>query len=99
MLTLLAFVVCNLPTRVITIYMLNVNYSVAMDLYMGLAICAYVSYPLQSTLNPILYSMMAKKWRQDLKCVARNSGNRLTMFIRRTNVLDFNFAEVRTTNV
>ena len=97
MLTLVAFVVCNLPTRVISMYLLSVNYKLDMDVYMGLVFFAYVTYPLQSTLNPILYSMTAIAWRKDMRSVAKTSGNRFMMFFRRVTGLREKFSEVTQT--
>ena len=33
-------------------------------LYMRLVLTSYVTYPLQSTLNPILYSLVDREWRK-----------------------------------
>ena len=40
-----------------------------MALYLTLAFIAYTTYPLQSTLNPILYSMITKEWRKEMKAL------------------------------
>ena len=99
MLTLVAFVVCNLPARVVSVYLLSVNNKVDMDVYMGLVFMAYLTYPVQSTLNPILYSMMTNRWRKDMKCVAQNSGKKFIIFFRRVTGLKMKFNEVRQTEV
>lgn len=64
----LFFIVCTFPGRAITIYIgvvtpENINVSV----YMTLTVVSYLTYPLQNTLNPVLYSMTAKNWRQTFK--------------------------------
>lgn len=72
--TLLAFILCTLPTRVISIYMATVNYQVSsMELYMTLAFISYFTYPLQATLNPILYSTIAKEWRKEMRRTIKRS--------------------------
>ena len=65
---LLFFIVCTSPTRVITVYM-EVIESDAENLnkYLILSLVSYFTYPLQNTLNPILYNMVAKRWRKDAK--------------------------------
>ena len=40
--------------------------------YMVLVFVAYVIYPLQSLLNPLLYNIIAKKWRKDMKVAVRD---------------------------
>ena len=50
------------------------------DIYMALVFVTCVIYPLQSTLNPILYSMVAKKWRTEMKDLAQSKRNRLMDF-------------------
>ena len=37
-----------------------------LKVYMILAFISYITYPLQSVLNPILYSMVAKEWRKEI---------------------------------
>ena len=67
-LTLGAFIICTLPTRAIAIYMAMINYQMKnMELYLTLAFISYILYPLQSTLNPILYSTVAKEWRKEMR--------------------------------
>ena len=64
MLTIFAlFTICTLPSRLVDIAMDMVEFQ-SHDLLLGFQFVAYVLYSLQGTLNPILYSMMAKKWRK-----------------------------------
>lgn len=65
---LIAFIFCTLPTRSFMIYLEIVDFRVKnMEVYFALAFIAYVTYPLQCTLNPVLYSMIAKEWRKEMR--------------------------------
>ena len=99
MVTLVAFLLCNLPTRVISMYLLSVHYKVKVHVYMVLVFVAYVTYPLQSALNPILYSMLANQWRCDMKCVAQSSSYKFVKFIQRITGLRSNPIHVQETEV
>jgi hypothetical protein len=64
---LTAFILCTLPSRSILTYIALVDFKMEdMRVYMSLAFISYVTYPLQSVLNPILYSMVAKEWRKEI---------------------------------
>lgn len=64
----LFFIVCTLPTRIITIYIELIGYqTMNVDSYVVLTLISYFTYPLQNILNPILYSMTAKTWRRQVK--------------------------------
>lgn len=68
LLILSLFILCTLPTRAITVYMETSGYEKStVNQYLALTLISYFTYPLQSTLNPILYSVIAKNWRKDAK--------------------------------
>lgn len=71
------------------------NGDVDTDIYMGLVFVAYVTYSLQSTLNPIFYSIIANTWRKDMDSVVQNCKNKLIGFFRRVTGL----CEVKETKV
>ena len=69
-----AFILCTLPSRSILTYIALMDFKMAdMDVYMTLAFISYVTYPLQSVLNPILYSMVAKEWRREIVRIFRRT--------------------------
>ena len=64
---LTAFILCTLPNRSILTYIALVDFKMKdLRVYMILAFISYITYPLQSVLNPILYSMVAKEWRKEI---------------------------------
>lgn len=78
MLTILFFfVISTLPIRIINIYMdmKHLHHShqqqdgywfMEMDAYLVLVFIGYVTYPFQSIINPVLYSMIDTEWRKDM---------------------------------
>lgn len=75
----LCFLLCTLPTRVIILFM-DMNYmhkqgegyyGMDMDIHLTIVFIGYVTYPFQSTINPVLYSMIDTEWRNDLRSVLR----------------------------
>ena len=74
---LLLFFLCTLPTRIIFIYMrinfyAGCHFEMDMDTYMTLLAIGYVTFPLQCTLNPILYSMVENEWRRGMVSVLKS---------------------------
>ena len=67
---LFLFMVCTLPSRMYTI-IINMMDFTSQDVFTGFQFVAYVLYSLQGTLNPILYSMMAKEWRRNLNSMVK----------------------------
>lgn len=68
MIIFLFFIICTLPTRAITIYMDIIgSKSGNVSKYVTLTLISYFTYPLQNTLNPILFSLTAKTWRRQVK--------------------------------
>jgi len=73
------FLICTLPSRILSIYIFmedrfqmeevnkNETSSLDMKLYLTLQFVAYVTFPLQCTLNPILYSMVDNEWRKCMR--------------------------------
>lgn len=61
------FIVCTLPPRLIYICMKMRGFKIDMEVYLTLTFIGYVLYPLQSTLNPILYTMVDNDWRKIMK--------------------------------
>ena len=59
------FIVCTLPSRFVFIAMDMVEFK-SRHVLLGFQFLSYMLYSLQGTLNPILYSMMAKEWRRNL---------------------------------
>ena len=57
------FIVCTLPTRLLTIVVDMTDFQ-SSSLLLGLQVTSYILYSLQGTLNPILYSMLAREWRK-----------------------------------
>jgi len=65
------FIVCTLPSRLVSIYM-NMAYFKSSKMLLGFQFLSYTLYSLQGTLNPILYSMLAREWRRSLSQVVRS---------------------------
>ena len=82
------FLVCTLPSRILSIYIYMEDRFRAtgnpaeegvtnrteeegtwldMRLYLSLQFVAYVTFPLQCTLNPLLYSMVDNEWRKCMR--------------------------------
>ena len=62
------FILCTLPSRIITIFIETAVFnSENVPTYMTLTLISYFAYPMQSALNPILYSISAKHWRENAK--------------------------------
>ena len=59
------FIVCTLPSRLISIVM-GMPTEGSHHLNLALQFLSYVLFSLQGTLNPILYSMLAKQWRRNM---------------------------------
>ena len=76
------FIVCTLPSRLISIVM-GMPTEGSHHLNLALQFLSYVLFSLQGTLNPILYSMMAKQWRRDITNEMR------TVFQKRSGVIRF----------
>lgn len=65
---LFLFMLCTMPSRIVTLYMEIVGFKRSTrQEYLFLTILTYVTYPLQSSLNPILFSLTARNWRKDAK--------------------------------
>ena len=79
------FVLCTLPSRVVSIAMDMVD-SGTHDIILGFQFLSYLLYSLQGTLNPILYSMMAKQWRRSFATEMR------TVFVQDTVITSFRFS-------
>ena len=90
------FVICTLPIRTIIIYFEMREGSMKMTsshyegndhhLYLALTFFAYITYPFQSTLNPLLYSFVDSEWRRELRRV---------LHIRNNQVRDVNGNDAR----
>ena len=75
---LFVFLVTTLPTRIIRIYF-TMQHSHAdgsgdflvhdMDLHLNLVLLSYLTYPFQSNLNPVMYSMVDTEWRKELRII------------------------------
>ena len=73
---LLVFLLTTLPTRIIRIYF-TMKHShhddggdfnmTDMDLHLGLVLVSYLTYPFQSNLNPVMYSMVDTEWRKEVR--------------------------------
>ena len=64
---LFAYVLCVLPTTAIEIYFVYVGSgSIDFDLYRGLVILINVTYPLHACVNPIVYTIVDRRFRTDL---------------------------------
>ena len=72
MLIFLLFIVCTLPSRLVSIIMHMVNFR-SRDVLLGFQFLSYILYSLQGTLNPILYSMLAREWRKNLSRAVRST--------------------------
>ena len=63
---LVAFVVCILPNRIVWVYLDAVDYKVDKTLYMVLAYIGLVTFPIHVAVNPIIYSVVDRRWRRDI---------------------------------
>ena len=68
---LILFIICTLPSRVVSITMDMVDFE-SHSLLLGFQFLSYTLYSLQGTLNPILYSMIARQWRKHLTETVRS---------------------------
>ena len=59
------FIVCTLPSRLITIIIDMVDFK-SRGILLTFQFLSYTLYSLQGTLNPILYNMLAKEWRNNM---------------------------------
>ena len=75
---LLVFLFTTIPTRVIRIYFTmqqsgggaSENEQISMrdmDLHLGLVLLSYLTFPFQSNLNPVMYSMVDTEWRKEVR--------------------------------
>ena len=85
MLIFLLFILCTLPSRLLSIIMHMVDFQ-SRDVLLGFQFLSYILYSLQGTLNPILYSMLAREWRRNLSRAVRctfshSSGGRISLNI------------------
>ena len=71
LLVLTLFILCTLPVRLLTILVDMVQFK-SRSLLLSLQLIAYILYSLQGTLNPILYSMLAREWRKNLYALVRS---------------------------
>ena len=61
------FLVCEIPHRFLYIYIAhNTNRQIGVHEYLVISFVSYFLYPLQSTLNPLLYSMVDTTWKKTL---------------------------------
>ena len=91
------FIVCTLPTRMIMIYMEMVGFTVEnMNLYFTLVFVGYVTYPLQSTLNPILYSMVDHEWRKGMRTTLTSIRKKLLCTNSNDDIINNTTRQVRT---
>ena len=84
LLVLSLFILCTLPSRIVTVTMDIIDYQ-SHHLILGFQFLSYVVYTLQGTLNPILYSMLAKQWRRNLAAEMRSVFRNGTLSIRLSN--------------
>ena len=78
---LVVFLVTTLPTRIIRIYF-TMRHSHEdgsgdfwmddMDLHLNLVLVSYLTYPFQSNLNPLMYSMLDTEWRKELRIILKH---------------------------
>ena len=62
---LIMFLVCEIPHRFLYIYIAHSTYRrVGVHEYLVISFVSYFLYPLQSTLNPLLYSMVDTTWKK-----------------------------------
>ena len=71
LLVLSLFILCTLPARLLTIIIDMLDFQSG-GVLLGLQLTAYTLYSLQGTLNPILYSMLAREWRKNLYAMVRS---------------------------
>ena len=86
LLILSLFIICTLPSRLVTISMDMVDFR-SHRLILVFQFISYILYSFQGTLNPILYSMLAKQWRRNLTQVVRSvfQKNTITLSIYNEN--------------
>ena len=86
LLILSLFIICTLPSRLVTITMDMVDFR-SHRVILIFQFISYILYSLQGTLNPILYSMLAKQWRRNLTQVVRSvfQKNTITLSIYNEN--------------
>jgi len=63
---LLAFVVCVLPSHLSLIYMNWMDNKISKTTFFILNYIALIPYPLHLAVNPIVYSLIDKRWRQEI---------------------------------
>ena len=63
---LIAFLVCVLPTIAKDVYYAHRNNQIDFDLHRGLTILERLTYPLHACVNPIIYTIMDRRFRADL---------------------------------
>ena len=78
---LVVFLVTTLPTRIIRIYF-TIRHSHEdgsgdfwmddMDLHLNLVLVSYLTYPFQSNLNPLMYSMLDTEWRKEMRIILKH---------------------------
>ena len=80
LLILSMFIVCTLPSRFVSIIMDMVSFK-SRSVLLGFQFLSYILYSLQGSLNPILYSMLAKAWRRKVSEVIHSmvEGNTVSM--------------------
>ena len=70
------FILCTLPTRIITLYIDTMDgEEVNVHDYLVLTMVSYFTYPLQNTLNPILFNMTARKIGKYKKTLKKTFGS------------------------
>ena len=71
LLILALFILCTLPARLVTICLDMMKFG-SHNVLLGFQFLSYTLYSLQGTLNPILYSMLAKEWRNNLSKMVKS---------------------------
>ena len=66
------FILCTLPSRLVSVSMAMVVHFRSLRLLLGFQFLSYSLYSLQGTLNPILYSIIAREWRKSLSETVRS---------------------------
>ena len=70
-----AFAVCILPNRLVLVYFDAVDYNVSKTVFMVLNYVAMVPYHFHLAINPVIYSILDRKWRRDIWKVLTFSGS------------------------
>ena len=91
LLVLSLFIICTLPSRLVSIILNMVDFR-SHNALIGFQFLSYTLYSVQGTLNPILYSMMAKEWRKELLMMSRSVFGQKTTLL----VLESSFTSHRT---